>query len=398
MAQHTVKEKHLIPPGGERFNDHLWFGRQFMPGQDFIGPDGFISLDEAASTARDSGKRVILNIGDSSTAGWDSRVGLENKKRRAEGLPVILPLFQYSTYSDLLQDKTGDDLIVLNAGIPGHTTLQGLRRNRMLLKALKTRGVSPDYISFYFGDNDSQWENNVEDKYRLRSHLPLLLDRKRVRGRKPDNERIHLRTSLPDFQANMRTMIRDARYFGAAPMLILPQTPIYWQPANRYVADNFVIQDDAAAAHLVTAALAKAMQLWEQAKDTEWSTKKDHDLRMARELDFLVPRVKAAYRRTLESLACDMNLPLINITVPREQNDVSLFVDYCHPINEAGGMIVDQLIDAMQAYDEGRYGSGSSRLTRLLNAPAVDFAERLLPRRHRSVMVGEDNLDIISLY
>jgi lysophospholipase L1-like esterase len=398
LAEHIVKEKHLIPPGSERFNNHPWFGRQFMPGQDFIGPDGFISLDEAAATAKASGNRVILNIGDSSTAGWDSRVGLENKKRRAEGLPVIMPLFQYSTYSDLLRDKVGETLVVLNAGIPGHTTLQGVRRQRMLLKALKVRGVTPDYVSFYFGDNDSQWENNLEDKYLLRSNLPLFLDRKRVRNRKPDNERIHLRTSLPDFTANMRSMIRDARYFGAAPMLIMPQTPIYWKPANRYVADNFVIQDDAPAAHLVHAALDKAMALWEQAKDAEWSTQKDHDLRTARELDFLVPRIKAAYRRILESLAREMNLPLIDIAVPREQNDVNMFVDYCHPINAAGSMIVDQLIQAMQAYTEGRYPTGNDLLNRALNAPAMDFTARLLPRRYPSVTVGKDNLDSSSLY
>ena len=398
MAEHTVKEKHLIPLGEDRFINHPWFGRQFMPGQDFIGPDGFISLDEAAETARNSGKRIILNIGDSSTAGWDSRVGLENKKRRANELPLILPLFQYSTYSELLRDKVGNELVVLNAGIPGHTTLQGLRRNRMLLSALKARGVSPDYVSFYFGDNDSQWENNVEDKYRLRSHLPRFLDMKRVKSRKPDTQRIHLRTSLPDFEANMRTMVRDARHFGAAPILILPQTPIYWKPANRYVSDNFVIQDDAHAGHLVTAALAKATQLWEQAKDTAWSTKKDHDLRMARELDFLVPRVKAAYRRTLESLSRDMDLPLIDITVPREQNDANLFVDYCHPINQAGSMIIDQLIEAIEACDEGQYRSSSSLLTRFLSTPAMDFVDRLLPRRHPSITVGEDNLDISSLY
>ena len=114
MAEHIVKEKHLIPLGEDRFINHPWFGRQFMPGQDFIGPDGFISLDEAAETARNSGKRIILNIGDSSTAGWDSRVGLENKKRRANELPLILPLFQYSTYSELLRDKVGNELVVLS--------------------------------------------------------------------------------------------------------------------------------------------------------------------------------------------------------------------------------------------------------------------------------------------
>ena len=401
LKKSAFSEKHLIAHGKKPFTNDPWFGRQLLPGQDFIGEADFLSLDDAAAEIKASNKRVLLNIGDSSTAGWDTRVTAVNKQRLKKEEPLILAFFQYPNYSDVLRQQAGEQLIVLNAGIPGHTTLQGVRRNRKLLEGLKERGITPDYVSFYFGNNDCQWENNVEDKYLVRSNLPLFLDKQRIKHRKPDFERIHLRTNLRDFEANVRMMLRDARHFGAIPMVILPETPIYWEPGFRFVADNFLIKDDSPGANMVNAALAKATKLWENAKDTDWSVQKAADLSKASELDFVIPRIKTAYRKVLESVARNANVPLVRTRIPREDNDIEYFVDYCHPIGDANVQIATKLQEMIKACDEGHYadaGERGSLLMRLLDSNLFGFIGRVLSRGKSSSTDSDASDDIYTLY
>jgi len=398
-SSYKPSEKHLIESGQGPFTNDPWFGRQLLAGQDFINADDFLSLDDAAAQIKSAGKRVLLNIGDSSTAGWDTRVTVVNKQRKDEDKPLILAFFQYPTYSDVLRDKT-NDLIVLNAGIPGHTTLQGLRRNRYLLQELKNRGVTVDFVSFYFGNNDCQWESNTEDKNTLRSELPLFLDKRRIQKVKPDPARIHLRTHLSDFENNIRTMIRDARRFGAQPMLIMPETPIYWQPGYRFVADNFEIKQGAPGADMVGRALNKAMELWQNNKDAEWSNEKQRALEEAREIDFVIPRIKKTYRSTLESIAHNTDIPLVRTSIPREEDDIKYFVDYCHPIGDANVFIADKITDAIKACDDGRYANQASGsiLVRLLDSPLFTFIGRLNSRSKKNSAQNDEHEDIYTLF
>jgi lysophospholipase L1-like esterase len=143
------------------------------PSQDFIGQNDFLTIEAVVAEIRATGKKVILNVGDSSTAGWDTRVTIENQARRKAGQPLLSAFFRYPTYSDLLRDEIGDRYVVLNAGIPGHTSINALRRLQYLLQQFASVGIRCDYVSIYIGNNDCQWENNVEDKSRLRSSLLL---------------------------------------------------------------------------------------------------------------------------------------------------------------------------------------------------------------------------------
>ncbi len=400
---YTPSDKHRIEPGQSPFTNDPWYGRQLQPGQEFIGADGFWSLDDAVAeiqSPENEGKKLLLNIGDSSTAGWDTRVTVVNQKRRENKEPLILAFFQYPTYSDVLRERAGDSLIVLNAGIPGHTTLQGVRRQQKLLEALKERGITPDYVSIYFGNNDCQWENNVEDKYTLRSRLPLFLDRRRIKNRDQDPERIHLRTNLRDFEANIRTLIRDARRYGATPIVILPETPLYWQPGYRFVADNFAVKDDAPAADKVNAALAKATELWEAQKDADWSPEKANALATASEMDFVIPRIKSPYRKMLESIARNTNSPLVRTTIPREKNDIEYFVDYCHPIGKANEFIADKLQQAITDCEDGRYAEGGSGslFMRLLDSRLFTAIGRLGRGKRQSAATSDEHEDIYTLF
>lgn len=343
-------DKHLIELDGSPFTYDPWRGRQFKEGQDFIGADDFISLDDAATEIKTTGKRVILNIGESCTAGWDTRVTLINKDRVERGERKILAFFQYATYSDVLRERVGDDYIVLNAGIPGHTTIHGVRRNQWLLQELKERGITPEFVSFYFGNNDCQWESNVQDRHTMRSRLPLFLDRWRIKRVKPDPTHIRTRITQQEFGKHFSEMIADARRFGAKPILIRPEIPLYWKPGFPLLDDRFQNMLDAPAADLVQADIDKAMALWLEHLNKPWSSEKERALTEASELDVVVPRFKKAYREVLENVAEKTNTPMVRFSVPREENDIRYFVDYCHPFGEANDFIVDPFIEIMNNY------------------------------------------------
>jgi len=73
--------KHLVTGGSSfRWNGYLY--RLLQPGQDFLEEDGFSSYAETVQRTRQSGKPVVLSIGESSTSGWDTTVTPENRRRR----------------------------------------------------------------------------------------------------------------------------------------------------------------------------------------------------------------------------------------------------------------------------------------------------------------------------
>ena len=169
MTDLREHKEHLIPHGESPFRNDQYVGRLLLANQDFIGADDFQSFADAVAEIRASGKKVVLNAGDSSTAGWDTRVTVENQERRKAEQPLLSAFFRYPTYADLLRDQVGDDYIVLNAGIPGHTSINLERRLRGLLQQFDKAGIKVDLVTLYIGNNDCQWENNAEDKHRLRS-------------------------------------------------------------------------------------------------------------------------------------------------------------------------------------------------------------------------------------
>ena len=395
---------HLIPPGQTPFANDPYFGRLLLPGQDFIGASGFLSIDDVLEEIRQSGKRIILNIGDSSTAGWDTRVTVENQLRRKSGEPLLSAFFRYPTYTDLLRESVGDRFVVLNAGIPGHTSINALRRLRYLLDRFRRAGVQVGYVSIYIGNNDCQWENNIEDSSRLRTSelLPVAIDRLRLKFERPVTDRIRLRTNVRDFRANVRAMLRACQAHGAAPMVILPETPLYWEPGKRFVADLFPVDVEKPGGAMVTAALARASAIWTQALSMEWSAEKERALESARELDFVVPRIKRAYRRCLEEEAREMDVPTVRTVVPREQGDGEWFVDYCHPVGAGNEVIAADLKKTIDAYESGRVSVVQVRtrlLFRILDSRLVDIlASTFRKTRPGSASAESENKDIYTLY
>ena len=404
MTTAKTSTEHLIPAGETPFGYDPYLGRTLKQRQDFIGEKDFVSFDEVIAEIKSSGKTVVLNIGDSSTAGWDTRVTVENKQRKKNGDPLLSAFFRYPTYSDKLREQIGEDHIVLNAGIPGHTTINTLRRLNPLLERFSKQSVTVDYVSIYLGNNDCQWEYNAEDKSSLRTSrlMPVFLDRLKAKLRKPDTKHIRLRTNKNDFLHNIRRIVATCRNHGAAPMLIVPEIPIYWEPGKRFVDDQFPIDDSMPGGGMVLGALARSRELWQSGLDSRETQERIRTLEAALEMDFVVPRIKKTYRALLEKAARDMEVPLVKTVLPRETNDAEYFVDYCHPIDAANDAIAAQISAALDGYASGRYSKSASKVPliyRLLDSPVI---ESIVSRFAGSIAKPTDeeleNKDIYTLY
>jgi len=205
---------------------------------DFVGEKHYISLNDVRAEAQTSKKKIVLNIGDSSTSGWDSDVvALNQRMEKALGSDfdknhALFPLFNYKTYPDCLRDNIGGKFIVLNAGIPTHTSLNGLRRLKELGKTFDDEGISIDYVTIYYGNNDSTCNANIEEKNRNAGFFKKSLSN--IKGK----NKIIPRTSLQDYIANVELIVKYCHSKNMIPILILPVIPLYWEPARRVKREN----------------------------------------------------------------------------------------------------------------------------------------------------------------
>jgi hypothetical protein len=334
------------------FAPDYWIGHSFPSGKEFIGEDGFISFTDTVERIKRSGKKVILNVGDSSTSGWNSDIVRGNKQRKANGERIVLPFFSYKTYSDCLRKICGDRFLVLNAGVPAHSSLQGLRRLKKILEKFKERGVQVDFVTTYYGNNDCAWNGNLEDVDLLPKqenpmqaalfdefvHAKLLIAenmRKRaLRGIKEHG--IVTRVSPRDYRMVLERMVETCRTYGTAPVLIKPVIPIYWEPGRMVKEDELKMSDGPGASQVYSRlGIARAIRRSFQNQDKELNDEQVHLLCEAAENDFITPRIKQAYVSVLMEVAGNMDVPVVDVGIPRTRNDGKFFVDYCHPLGEA---------------------------------------------------------------
>ncbi len=197
MTKETIFQNPIIVEQSKAevpFVPDRYLGHTMPKDRDFIGESDYINLESMIEEIKGSGKKIILNIGDSSTSGWDSNVVTENKVRLERGEELESAFFRYKTYSDCLRDQIGDQFIVINAGVPAHTSLQGRRRLEKLVTGFKNQEIKIDYITAYYGNNDSVWEENREDK----DWIAPSVTRKIKKLFSKDEERVITRTS-PDY-------------------------------------------------------------------------------------------------------------------------------------------------------------------------------------------------------
>ena len=295
-------------------NEDLGF---VLPRNRIVTSSGFVTINNYLEGLESIDTKVVLNLGDSSTSGWNSNRVYKGCK------DPDAPFFTYKTYSQLLEEQS--DSAVINAGVPGYSSLQGSKYLSRLLKKLSTHHIPVDYVTVYFGNNDSTY-NKHEDKVRL--------DRKR--RSKP---RSCFRVSTEDYRRNLRDMVETARDYGAKPILIMPVVNYAWEPGIRSVIsrDEFQLALEELDNPIIRCDLEGAVSAY-----------KNRDFETALELDKVLPRIKERYRKILVEVADEMDVSLIDV-----QDNISsggllygeCFVDYCHALEPINQMIVDRFFE-----------------------------------------------------
>lgn len=183
-------------------------------------------------------ERLVLALGDSNTIG-----------------PLDAPHWP-GVLQELLRVRAPQTPAqVVNAGVYGYTSFQGLRAFRSL------RRYRPDVVFFSFGANDAHPVRRTDAQYAarldgarrwsvLRVAPPLLHLAWRAGealGSEPEQT---FRVPLADYRRNLESFVADAREIGATPVLMTrPFLHASEEPANllHYVADyNAVVREVAA--------------------------------------------------------------------------------------------------------------------------------------------------------
>ncbi len=287
-----------------------------FPESELVGVNEFMSLDSLIEDIKKkTGYPVILNMGDSSTSGWNG-----NKVFKGNEDPAA-PFFTYRTYSDILREHPTYQNTI-NAGVPGYTSLQGRKYLERLFKIFSRARIQTDYVTIYFGNNDATY-NKHEDKVRLDAKK----ESQNARGE---------RVTLKDYVRNIEAMIETAREYSAKPIIIVPAIHYDWEPGIR---SNIHRKESLEALKKIEGTelakeLQKAGELYEKRKYRE-----------ACEIDRVLPRLKKDYRKALLKAGRRTRTPVIDIQrqIPLINNE-EYFVDYCHPFEKANKIISEKII------------------------------------------------------
>ena len=318
-------------------------GHTMPPGKEFIGEKDYINLSDIIEHIKKNKKRVILNIGDSSTSGWDSNIVTINRERLHQKKALLPAFFQYRTYSDCLRELIGHDFIVINAGVPAHTSVQGSIRLERLLNQFNTEDIAIDWVTAYYGNNDSVWDHNRED-----------IDWLNINGETEDKHTsvIVTRVNPSDYTRAIHNIINQCHQRKIKCIMIQPVTPIYWKPGTR-VKNEVLARVEQPGFRGVYQLLDEALALWNSCiNEPSYSALKEDALRCVRELDYVVPRIKSIHLKALNELMKQTSCPFIQIKVDRTIDDIQYFIDYCHPIEPMNMIIANEIKNTIYSIEK----------------------------------------------
>lgn len=271
-------------------------GYAFPNGQ-IVGEKGFVDFtDKIAELKKRGDKYLVLNIGDSSTSGW-------NSDKVYKGCPdPVAALFSYKTYPDILADTFG--VATINAGVPGYTTYQAKKQLAKILKTLAQESIYPDYITIYLGNNDCTY-NGREDKARIDYKIA-------------SSAEILARVSEQDFRQNYDEILALAAEYGATPIVLVPASNYRWQPGlrSKQYPEELERQRQKIGDADINSLFGEAEAAYASG-----------DYETALEKDVLLPRIKKAYKAALVSFSPDA----LSVDAQQFVQDEGDFVDYCHP-------------------------------------------------------------------
>jgi lysophospholipase L1-like esterase len=300
------------------FEEDEFLGFRFPQGA-LVGENSLLSLEDTLKSIHErKAPLIIVNMGDSSTAGWNS-----DRTFKGNADPLS-PLFTYKTYSDLMRGHPSHPHVI-NAGMPGYSSLQGARYLEILLRRIARAGISVDYVTLYFGNNDGVY-NQHEDKVR-------------IDAKKPSADSGGERVVRKDFEKYIRRMLETVAEYGARPILILPPVRYHWTPgirSQRYAEESeeafHALRNDA-----LREQIEKARRLYQEGKFPE-----------ACECDVVLPRLKKRYKNSLHKIAARTRTPVIDIQRIVTESPEEYFVDYCHPSERANVQLCQNIFDVIQ--------------------------------------------------
>ena len=127
-------------------------------------------------------------------------------------------------------------------------------------------------------------------------------------------------------------MVHLAREYGAKPILIMPPVNYHWEPGIRSV--HYKVEFEEALANFKGKIRENLEEAIEQFSLGNYAK--------ALELDLVLPRIKERYRLILKEIAEETGIDLIDI---QESILECHFADYCHPLQEANQLIVNQFFE-----------------------------------------------------
>lgn len=319
-----------------------------LKGGSFVGvySPGLVFLKQIIEDPRRKGRIVVLNLGDSSTSGWDSDVIEENAERLKRGKKLRSPFQGYKTYSDILAEDSR--LYVINAGVPGFSSLQGARYLRRLLDEFKRVGVHVDVVTVYFGNNDSAWNGNIKDRYQL-PESGLQLHLLRVVDQAAWWFRVVTRVTASEYAGHIREIIGVCREAGVHVIPLEPVVQRVWQPGLRTRVRKDEVEKllTGLRGTEVKNLLVHAQELFSQGMRALSAGEIDRArqlLEQAREEDYIVPRIKEGHMRALHEVADREGVTLVSVKEKVPLNDSAFFRDYCHPVDPANRLFADALM------------------------------------------------------
>lgn len=277
----------------------------------------FVELEQIIDNIKhNSDYPVILNIGDSSTSGWDS----DSITKTVKITNSCAPFFHYKTYSDIMRNEY---INVINAGVSGYSSFQGKKYLAYLLKYLARQGIQISYVTIYFGNNDSAF-SVTEDKASIDFMKPSCNTDQRV--------------IVKDFEKNILSMLDTAKAYGAVPILITPVKRYDWTPGLRSLKNRH--EYDQGRQKLLSKENKKLKDKLEQAVKFF----RRGDLKSAYEADIFLPRIKMSYEQVLKEISHKTKTPIIDVQkmIPLKDTDNKYFCDYCHPLEPVNTWIVEK--------------------------------------------------------